>query len=43
LSERYSVQQMLDLVFLVGQYTAVSMALRTFGVQLEEGMPGFPR
>ncbi len=43
LSERYSVQQLLDLVFLVGQYTTVSMALRTFGVQLEEGTPGFPR
>jgi alkylhydroperoxidase family enzyme len=32
----------LDLVFTVGQYTLVSMALRTFGVPLDEGVPGFP-
>ena len=42
LSERYTTQQLLDLVFLVGQYTTVSMALKTAGVQLEEGTPGFP-
>lgn len=42
LSERYSTQQLLDFVFLVGQYTTVCMALRTFGVQLEEGTSGFP-
>ena len=43
LSERYSTHQLLDFVFLVGQYTTVCMALRTLGVQLEEGTPGFPR
>jgi alkylhydroperoxidase family enzyme len=35
-------QQLLDLVFLVGQYHLVSMALNTFGVPREEGVPGFP-
>jgi hypothetical protein len=29
-------------VFTVGQYTLVSMALNTLGVQLDEGIPGFP-
>ena len=42
LSERYTTAQLLDLVFLVGQYTTLSMALKTAGVQLEEGTPGFP-
>ena len=31
----YSEQQLMDLVFAVGQYTMVSMALNTFGVQIE--------
>ena len=42
LSERYNTQQLMDLVFTVGQYTLVCMALNTFGVQLEEGTAGFP-
>jgi len=36
LSARYDTNQMMDLVFAVGQYTMVSMALNSFGVQLEE-------
>jgi 4-carboxymuconolactone decarboxylase len=43
LSERYSSQQIMDVVFAVGQYTLVSMALNSFGVQLDPGVPGFPR
>ena len=43
LSERYSSQQLMDVVFAVGQYTLVSMALNSFGVQLDPGVPGFPR
>ncbi len=35
LREHFSTEQMMDLVFAVGQYTLVSMALNTFGVQLE--------
>ncbi len=34
-------QQMMDLVFTVGQYNLVSMALNSFGVQLDEGLPGW--
>ena len=43
LSETYSQQQMMDLVFTVGQYNLVSMALNSFGVQLDEGLAGFPK
>lgn len=42
LSQRYNTQQLMDLVFTVGQYTLVSMALNTLGVQLDEGLRGFP-
>jgi 4-carboxymuconolactone decarboxylase len=43
LSEHYNTQQLIDAVFTVGQYTLVSMALNSLGVQLDEGIPGFPR
>ena len=42
LSARYDTQQLMDLVFTVGQYNLVSMALNTLGVQLDEGIAGFP-
>jgi len=42
LAERLSTQQLIDLLFAVGQYTLVSMALNTLGVQLEPGVAGFP-
>jgi alkylhydroperoxidase family enzyme len=42
LAERYDAHQLLDLVFTVGQYTLVSMALNTLGVQRDPGVPGFP-
>lgn len=35
LAERYSVRQLMDAVFTVGQYHIVSMALNSFGVQFE--------
>jgi len=35
----YNTQQMMDLVFTVGQYNLVSMALNSFGVQLDEDLP----
>ena len=41
LTQTYSQQQMMDLVFTVGQYNLVSMALNSFGVQLDDGIPGF--
>ena len=41
LSDQFSRQQLIDLVFTVGQYHTVSMALNTLGVQLDEGVRGF--
>ena len=41
LSAHYSTEQMMDLVFTVGQYNLVSMALNSFGVQPDEGLPGW--
>jgi alkylhydroperoxidase family enzyme len=41
LCETYDTRQMMDLVFAVGQYTLVSMALNSFGVQLDPGLEGF--
>jgi hypothetical protein len=32
----------MDLVFTVGQYNLVSMALNTLGVQAESDLPDFP-
>ena len=34
-------KQMMDVVFTVGQYNLVSMALNSFGVQADEGLPGW--
>jgi 4-carboxymuconolactone decarboxylase len=42
LAGRYNTQQLLDLIFTAGQYTLVSMALNSCGVQLEEGFERFP-
>lgn len=41
LSAHWSPEQLLDFVFTVGQYTLVSMALNSLGVQLDPGAPGF--
>jgi 4-carboxymuconolactone decarboxylase len=43
LAERYSVQQLLDLIFTAGQYKLVCMALNSIGVQLEEGYERLPQ
>lgn len=42
LSAHYGKEQMMDLVFTVGQYNLVSMALNSFGVQLDADVTGFP-
>ena len=39
LAERYSTEQMLDVIFTVGNYHLVSMALNSCGVELDEGIP----
>jgi len=41
LSKHFSMQQLMDMVFAVGQYNLVSMALNTLGVQLDKGVPTF--
>lgn len=41
LSETWSKEQLIDVIFTVGQYHTVSMALNTLGVQLDEGVRGF--
>lgn len=43
LGAHYDVQQCMDLVFAVGQYNLVSMALNTLGVQAESDLPRFPK
>ena len=43
LAKRYNQQQLMDVVVTVGQYNLVSMFLNSFGVQLDEGVPGFPK
>lgn len=43
LAADYDTKQMMDIVFTVGEYNLVSMALNSFGVQLDEGLEGFPK
>jgi len=43
LAKRYNKQQLMDVVATVGQYNLVSMFLNSFGVPLDEGVPGFPK
>jgi alkylhydroperoxidase family enzyme len=42
LSEHLEIQQIMDLIFAVGQYQIVSMALNSLGVQPEPGLPELP-
>jgi alkylhydroperoxidase family enzyme len=42
LAARWNTQQMLDILFAVGQYNLVSMVLNSAGVQLDPGVEGFP-
>ena len=42
LSARYGTEQLIEVLMVVGQYHLVSMALNSLGVQLDDGLPGFP-
>lgn len=42
LASRWNEQQLMDIVFAIGQYNLVSMVLNTLGVQLDDGVPPFP-
>jgi alkylhydroperoxidase family enzyme len=41
LAKHFNTQQLMDIVFTIGQYNLVSMALNSFGVQADPGLPGF--
>jgi 4-carboxymuconolactone decarboxylase len=43
LATEFDTRQLMDLIFTVGQYNLVSMALNSLGVQLDERLPGFPK
>lgn len=43
LAEKYDEKQLMDIIFTVGQYNLVSMALNSLGVQREPWVPGFPK
>jgi len=42
LAERYDTQQLIEVPMLVGHYHMVAMALNTLGVELDDGLSGFP-
>ena len=42
LGKKYNTQQLMDVVFTVGQYSLTAMALNSLGIQLEKGMEDFP-
>ncbi|MGE3772268.1 MAG: carboxymuconolactone decarboxylase family protein [Gammaproteobacteria bacterium] len=41
LAETYGTEQLMDVVFTVGQYRLVSTALNTFGVEIDAALPRF--
>jgi len=41
LHKKYSLEQIMDIIFLVGQYNMLAMFLNTFGVPLEYNKKGF--
>jgi len=41
LTKHFDKKQLMDMVFAVGQYNLVSMALNTLGVHLDDGLEGF--
>ena len=42
LAARYDTQQLIELPMLVGHYHLVAMTLNTLGVQIDDGLSGFP-
>jgi 4-carboxymuconolactone decarboxylase len=43
LSESFDTRQLIDIVFTVGQYHLIAMAMNTLGVQLDDGVEGFTK
>jgi alkylhydroperoxidase family enzyme len=42
LAKFYDVKQLADLLFTVGGYTMTGLAINSFGIQIEPGLPRFP-
>ena len=42
LAEHLDRKQLMDLVFTIGAYDLLAMAMNTFGLELDPGLPGFP-
>lgn len=42
LARRYDTEQLIEVPMLVGHYHLVAMTLNSLGVQLDEGLQGFP-
>ena len=42
LSKDFDRKQLMDLVFTIGAYDLLAVAMNTFGLQLDPGLPGFP-
>ena len=42
LAQDFDRQQLMDLVFTVGAYDLLAMAMNTFGLELDPGLAGFP-
>ena len=43
IAERYDTAQLIEVPMLVGHYHLVAMTLNTLGVQLDDGLTGFPQ
>lgn len=43
LAARFDTEQLIEIPMLVGHYHLVAMTLNTLGVQLDEGLTGFPK
>lgn len=42
LAKHYSIQQLMDFILFVGEYTMISMMVNSLGDQLDDGVTGFP-
>jgi 4-carboxymuconolactone decarboxylase len=42
LAEHFDRKQLMDLVFTIGAYDLLAMAMNTFGLELDPGLAGFP-
>jgi 4-carboxymuconolactone decarboxylase len=43
LATRFTTEQLIELLMLVGHYHLVAMTLNALGVELDDGLVGFPK